>query len=375
MAIKVIHATGSNIDTIVSTMRGELRAAEPKLLIYFASSQLDAPALARAVHGAFPGTLNLGCTTSGELISGKMLKNSVTAMLLDSEHLADAHVEMAGNIAAPGAVRQALDAFEKHYGEPVSAMSPEHYVGLVLTDGLSIGEEHVNADLASATNVRFVGGSAGDDLAFKQTYVFANGEAQSGASALALLKPRVPFTVLKTQSFKSLGKKLKATKVDESTRTIYEFNGRPAAVAYAEALGVTVETLPTRFMRNPLGLMVSPTDPFVRSPQRLAGEAVVFYCQVSEGMELELLEGGDIVGDTAQALAHMRQKLGSVSGLINFNCILRTLDLEERGQTEAYGRLFEAEPMIGFSTYGESYIGHINQTATMVFFGNGAATP
>ena len=35
---------------------------------------------------------------------------------------------------------------------------------------------------------------------------------------------------------------------------------------------------------------------------------------------------------------------------------------------EDYGRIFAQYPTIGFSTCGESYIGHMNQTSTMVLF-------
>jgi hypothetical protein len=48
-----------------------------------------------------------------------------------------------------------------------------------------------------------------------------------------------------------------------------------------------------------------------------------------------------------------------------FNCILRTLDLKKQDKTEAFGKLF-VKPTIGLSTYGEAYIGHINQTATIL---------
>ena len=54
--------------------------------------------------------------------------------------------------------------------------------------------------IGNLTNILFVGGSAGDDLKFEATYVFANGTVYTDAAVLALLKPRVGFEVIKTQS-------------------------------------------------------------------------------------------------------------------------------------------------------------------------------
>jgi len=95
---------------------------------------------------------------------------------------------------------------------------------------------------------------------------------------------------------------------------------------------------------------------------------MVFYCNVLEGMELSLLNSTDIVKDTKKAIDDKKKELGNISAIINFHCILRTLELENKGITEAYGKLFTDIPTIGFSTYGEEYIGHINQTSTMLVF-------
>jgi len=90
---------------------------------------------------------------------------------------------------------------------------------------------------------------------------------------------------------------------------------------------------------------------------------MIFYCNIKEGAELSLLESTDIVNDTEKAL---KEKISNnPAAVINFNCILRTLELEQKKQTEAYGKIFTT-PTIGFSTYGEEFLGHINQTATML---------
>ena len=75
-----------------------------------------------------------------------------------------------------------------------------------------------------------------------------------------------------------------------------------------------------------------------------------------------------IDADTRAAIRSKQTELGKISGMINFHCILRTLELEEKGLTEAYGQLFADIPTIGFSTYGEQYIGHMNQTSTILVF-------
>jgi hypothetical protein len=204
-------------------------------------------------------------------------------------------------------------------------------------------------------------------LKFEKTYVFANGRAYNNAALLALLKPAVPFGLIKTQSFSTKNVRLVATKVNEAEREVYEFNNKPAAVAYAEALNTSIEEAQNKFMTNPLGLMVE-GEPYVRSPQRLRGQNMLFYCNVLQGMELDVLESNDIIADTRTAVAEKEAEMGGISAIINFNCILRTLQLEQSDQVRAYGELFKNIPTIGFSTYGEEYIGHLNQTATMLVF-------
>ena len=93
-----------------------------------------------------------------------------------------------------------------------------------------------------------------------------------------------------------------------------------------------------------------------------------FYCNVKEGMRLSVLKSTDIVSDTRNAVETKRKEVGNIRGIINFHCILRTLELENNGQAAEYGEIFSDIPTIGFSTYGEQCIGHVNQTSTMLVF-------
>jgi hypothetical protein len=367
--IHTAYSTNRNVKSAVSELQGRL-GDDASLVLFFASPAYEPKTLAAAMRDAFPDAATVGCTTAGELASGRMLEKSLVAMSIGSDEIGPFHVETVRDLRARAedGVKAALQAFEATLGVRMKELDRDRWAGFVLTDGLSVAEERVMETLSDATNAAFVGGSAGDDLAFKVTHVSADGEALTDACVLVLFEAQSPFEIVKTQSFKVLPRRLTASRVDPTTRTVYEFDGRPAARAYAEALGTDVADLPNHFMKHPLGLMVSDTEPFVRSPQQVNGDAVVFYCAMREGMELALLEGGDIVRDTAAALNGSLRKGATPRGIVNFNCILRTLQLRSEGKAGAYGEIFAKTPTIGFSTYGEACIGHINQTSTMLVF-------
>jgi hypothetical protein len=298
-----------------------------------------------------------------------MLKDSLVAMAFDADHIPAASVQVVTDLSSGVDVNAAFRGFAVDLGLHMSQADPSEYVGLVLVDGLSGAEESLMEAVGNHTNVFFVGGSAGDDLAFECTHVFADGVAYTDAAVLAAFKPAVPFEIVKTQSFCVTDKSLVATKVDEAAREVIEFDGMPAAEAYAGALGVSAETAADHFMSNPVGLVVA-GEPYVRSPQRVLDDGVMkFYCNIGQGMSMSILEGTDIIAETRDALEESDSHLDGLSALITFNCILRTLELEELNKTAEYGKLFERVPTVGFSTYGEEHIGHTNQTATMLAFG------
>lgn len=367
MTVKIASSEQKNVQTAVAELKAGLQGSEGKAILYFASAAYAGSEISAAMQAAFPGVVTFGCTTAGELISGAMKKESVVAMALPAELVTDLQVAIVPQISKANHVEAAFEAFAAHFNEDALAMSPEEYVGLVLCDGLSMAEEKIIDAIGNLTNVTFIGGSAGDDLQFKQTQVFAQGKAYSDAAVLVLLKMHGKFSFIKTQSFCVSETKLTATKVDEAKRIVLEFDDKPAVEAYAAAVKVQPEAISEQFMKHPLGLVID-AEPYVRSPQQAKDGAIAFYCNVKKGMEMAVLESTDIIADTKAALAAKAAEEGPIRAIINFNCILRTLDLEKQGRTAEYGALFATVPTVGFSTYGEAYIGHINQTATMLLF-------
>jgi hypothetical protein len=296
-----------------------------------------------------------------------MLKGSLVAMVFDAESMLDVKVAVVKKLSRKIDVSDAYLSFERHFGESASEMEPSNYLGIVLVDGMCGREERLMDAIGDRTNVLFIGGSAGDDLKFQSTHVYANGKSYSDAAVLALLKPAAPFELVKTQSVRELGVELIVTKAKEAQREIIEFNNKPAAQAYAEALGVSVNELAACFPSHPLGLVID-GEPYIRSPKHISGDSVFFHCSSVEGMPLSLLKLTNLIDDTKETLARTIAKLGGVSGVIVFNCAHRALELEYKHLTEKYGAVFAEVPTIGFNSYGEQFIGHMNQTATMIVF-------
>lgn len=367
MTILTAYSTEPDPDKAASQIRSQMDGFNPCCIIFFASTQYLPQAIGRSMQAAFPAAQTLGCSTAGEIVTGKMLKNSIVAMGFDSNVIQDMNVQVVHHIQNSNLVDEAFAGFCDYFKADPFSMDVDRYVGIILVDGLRGAEEKLMDRIGELSNLFFIGGSAGDDLKFSQTWVYANGKSYTDAALLALLKPAVGFSFIKTQSFKTRACKLKATKVKLSERKVMEFDHRPAVEAYAEAIGTPVDQLEDHFMSNPIGLVID-DEPFVRSPQRIDGNGMHFYCNVMAGMELTLLESTDIVTDTRAAVDRKRREMEYISGIINFHCILRTLELEKNGATDAYGSIFSDIPTVGFSTYGEEFIGHINQTSTMLVF-------
>lgn len=381
MNITIAYSTKKTAIDAVNDIKNHFKNFDPRLVIFFASSSFNPDAISKEMKNAFENIPTIGCSTAGEIVSGKMLKNSVVAMALNSEIINDVKVEVVERIKEENKIPEVFKSFESYYGKRMKELDFTEYVGIILFDGLSKAEEKIMEKIGDLSDIVFLGASAGDYLNFSSTYVYANGEAYTDSAAIALVKPATAFDLIKTQSFCIFDKKLDttgaeyqpteikltATKVNLQNREVIELDNKPAAIAYAEALGVPVEEAPHYFMHNPLGLMIN-NEPYVRSPQQIKGNSIIFYCNIPEGTELSVLESTNIIEDTQKAINNKLNELGSISGIINFNCILRALELEKKGLSAEYVKIFENIPTIGFNTYGEEYIGHINQTSTMLVF-------
>lgn len=368
MNIKTIVSTNENPVIAAQELKDQLSEFEFHTLIFFASYSYNAKELADQLQVNFEDKAVFGCSSYGEFIDGREEKKSIVAMAISKECIEDIKIEVLENVSKTIEVKGAFQNFEDYFGIKMSDADYKKYAGLLLIDGLTVAEERIIERIGDLTNVFFVGGSASDNLTFTHTYVYANGKAYEDAAVVALLKMKSEFAFIKTQSVDKTDKVFTVTKANTAKRELNELNNRPAAEFLSDLFNEPVDKLEEAFFDKPVGLSIG-DDIYIRSLKTVEPDgSVTTFCSVEQGLDLTLLNIKDMVADTAKVLKEKEQELGSISGIINFNCLFRTLQLYNENAIEGFCKDFEEYPTIGFSTYGEIFLGHMNQTATMLVF-------
>jgi len=364
------HTNNKDIVQACNEIKTKLDSEEIEVIIYFASSSYEPSKIAKFMQDSFPNKKVFGCSSAGEIISGKIDNSSIVAMGFTKDVISSLSITVLENISKEIDLSKFKENVKKDLGISAEDLDYKKYLGLILVDGISVAEEHLMDKLGNVTNIIFSGASAGDDLKFQETYIYYDGKVYNNAALLVVIEPTRGYYVIKTESYNLTGKKLVANKVNEKDRIIEEFNGKPALTEYLSQVGQ--EFLPESafvyFANNPLGLRVG-HDIYIRAPRAVAdNNTLLLQCNLLEGMEVELLEcsSADIVADTKKALDKAKKELGEINALLSFNCAYRIILLSLKNQVQDYADLFLDFPTAGFCAYGEQYLGHLNQTGTII---------
>ncbi len=348
------------------------------LLVYHSSRQ-SAEQVAEALREKFPETPMAGCTTAGEFLDGARYEGGLVLFGFNSEKL-QWQVGVVADVLQfqPLDARRILTELTESAGVALAELDPQRHFVMLLQDGLAMREEYLSATFAAELHreqggVQLLGGSAGDDLQFTQTWQIANGYAYSGAAVVVLCSSEIPFQVFKHQHYAPAEEDFVVTGADPAKRCIKTLNGFPAAEEFARAIGTTVDQLdPSSYAQHPL-LYQMAGERYVRSIQKVEPDhSLTLYCAIEEGVLLELAQQQSPNEVLQNTLQQVEERLGGLSLLLLFSCILCKLDLKAGQDEDRWGALVHAASpnVIGFDTYGELLNGlHINQTLVAVAFG------
>ncbi len=373
--IRVAASRAVDAARAVKELEEQLKGEELQHVIAFFSYRYDAHVLGAQLGEAFGGVSISGCSTAGEITPDGMVEDGILLFAFPKRGFRVV-TELLENVRQSGVeeASSAVRRLKSRLGYQNLSEISQNVFCILLIDGLSNYEEVIVAAINWAMgDLQLVGGSAGDGLAFDQTFVLSDGQAVSNAALLIMVETDVPFQAFRTQDFVPTPTKLVVTSADTEARVVHELNAEPAALEYANAIGLLPDDLgPFSFASYPLVVKVG-GDYYCRSIRNMNDDgSLSFFCAIDEGLVFTVAQPKDMVDSTASTLRQIDKSLGGIDVVLGFDCVLRRLDSETRQIRHSMDELYTTHNVVGFHTYGEQFNAmHLNQTLTGIAFGKG----
>jgi methyl-accepting chemotaxis protein len=341
---------------------------QPQFGIVFASSKYNYNDVLRGVRSVAGTAQIIGCSSAGEFTEESVTKESVACAFLNSEN----HKFFTG-------LGSGIRHDQKHAIEQASLAFPKEVPGfpslctIMLIDGLAgVGEDMCNAAASvMGSQMRFVGGAAGDDLKLTQTSVFHDNQSSSDSVALALVASKKPMFIGVRHGHSGLSSELKITKSNGSV--VQELEGKPAFAVWkdhtrarAKEKGMDVDALKTpseigNFLLQYEAGVLQGTEYKLRAPLSVnADGSLNFVCTMKEGTSIKIMETPNryyqiASAKTAAETAFEAAKGAKLAGAIVFDCVCRgaILDKDYYKSVDEIKKVVGNIPLIGFATYGE----------------------
>lgn len=368
MSLRTGHSLANDPRQAVQELHQAIAQPGMSLVIFFCSSDYDLDVLAAEIKLRFAGTPVFGCTTAGEIGPAGYRAGSLVGVSFSAGSCRAVIGHIAGlSSVDEAAVRAGVRALRRQVEDAAGSS-----FALLLLDGLCGREESIAHACQSALgNISLVGGSAGDDQHFFTTAVFTDGAFHQDSAALAIVTTTLPFKLFRSHHFVGMGEPLVITEADAAHRIVREINGWPAAQAYAQAIGVAVESLgAAHFAAAPLVVRINGND-YVRSIRQVnADGSLTLYCAIDRGVVLRVAKSLDLMQVRRTMFDELRQSIGVPQLVLGVDCVHCQLEAQALDEKAAIEQLFMANRVLGFSSYGEQFMGiHVNQTFTGVAIG------
>ena len=326
------------------------------LLTFGCRANIQNPQIQQDIRRAFPFSENIGCTTSGEILSTEVYDDSlvVTALKFSDTSVQVISANVAQFQRSFDAGIALADTLSKDNLKYVLVISDGQLVnGTELVDGLNQGLPE---------GVLISGGMAGDGDRFEETVVWHNDTINAGEIVVCGFSGdaiRVGHGTL--GGWSSFGPNRSITR--SSGNVLYELDDQPALDLYKTYLGEFSDQLPSSALRFPLSLRLpGEEEAVVRTILSINEDdkSMVFAGDMPEGATAKLMKANfetliEGANKAAKgAMTSLAQDDASLALLIS--CVGRRLVLGQRiyEELEAVEDVISQNcPMCGFYSYGE----------------------
>ncbi|MFA6096794.1 MAG: FIST N-terminal domain-containing protein [Candidatus Paceibacterota bacterium] len=336
-------------------------ASDPGLMIVFCSvkhNQEEVVAGVREVSGKTP---LIGCSSAGEITNEGVYDGSVAVMAIESDQMKV--VLASGGEVKPGA-RQAGAKLAENLKSQYFFDSK--YV-LFLTDVLTGNGADVVRGMKDVLGKDYfiVGGAAGDDFLFKETYQYLNDKVLRSSVVGAGISGNTAVGVGVRHGWSPIGIPMKVTK--SKGAVLEELDGKPALSIYEDYFGkkaeeIKKEPLARMAITYPLGMDVEGnSELLIRDPITVDEKgAITCAAEIPQGSEIRLMIGSkeDAIKAAKDAAMQAKEQLKGkeAKAVVIFDCIARKKLFGKDAFDEIKAIksvLGENVPILGFYTYGE----------------------
>jgi len=334
----------------------ELDSPQTLVLAFADSRYASDPEPLAMLDAAFPQSLLLGCSTSGEIAGAQLNDTSVSVAVARFEHTRLRR--------ATAAFAAACDSHAAGARLAEELAAPDLRAVFLLSDGLGVNGSALVDGLAGrlGSEVPIAGGLASDGNRFERTWVLDRAQPQSGRiGAVGFYGERLHVDFGCGGGWLDFGPERLVTR--SVGNVLYELDGRPALDLYRDYLGNLAAGLPGSALLFPLSVRRHDgADSVVRAVLGVdeAARSVTFAGDVPQGGVARLMRGNTerLIGGAGEAA---RQALGRLAAeraalIVSVSCVGRRLALGERTEEEIES-IVEAAPQdrahVGFYSYGE----------------------
>jgi hypothetical protein len=326
------------------------------LVLVFAAPEVAAdPAPLVELAAAFPQSVIVGCSTSGEIAGSHVNDLSISVAVARFEHTrlrrAFTPIANAADSHAAGARLAAQLA-----DDDLRAV-------FVLSDGLCVNGTPLVAGLREGleASVVITGGLAGDGSRFARTWVLDRAQPEANhICAVGFYGDRLRVGHGCDAGWSDFGPERRITRA--LGNVLYELDDKPALELYRTYLGDRAEGLPGTALLFPLAVRRDAGEPLVRTILGIdeAEQSLTFAGDMPQGGIARLMRANTdrLIGSAGVA---SRQATGTFTHdddalVISVSCVGRRLVLGERTEEEVETVFAGAPPRsahVGFYSYGE----------------------
>ncbi|MBN9888224.1 FIST N-terminal domain-containing protein [Salipiger abyssi] len=366
--VKIAVSRDTGARAAVDEALRQIDLPETCFVLAFVPEGLPLDTVAQALEAGADGVPVFGCTTAGTITPEGYETEALLLLAFPREHFRCASLLI--EPLKPLSMKTIASQVRAHAAR-FQRTAGWNRLALIFADGLSKQEDLLVATLEAALReIPIFGGSAGDNLAFRETFVLQNGRFHTNAALLLLLETDLAFQGLGFDHFLPTEQQMVVTEAIPEERLVLEINGAPAALEYARVVGCPVEQLsPQIFAENPM-LVRQNMNYHVRAIHDAPGaHALSFLGAIDDGLILTLGRGKEILETLRAELDVKGPRDAAPDFVLGFDCVLRKLEIEQKQLSGPVSEIFRERRVVGFNTYGEQHCGvHVNQTFVGVAF-------